>query len=96
MEETKMGDVKLDTDVKIGIKMRSSEKDSIETENELKRIVKKIRDISTLTTKRTRMCDGCDKPIGKGNKFKGKEMEEYCEKCSINNNVKGRYKINEY
>lgn len=76
------------------IRTRDTEENSIEMTSDISKIAKRYG--VPFFVKQRRMCDCCDTPIPTDGKFKGGGMEEYCEKCSIKNKIKGEWKINKY
>lgn len=85
--------MKIRGDLKINFRSTKKEVDDMVS------LIEKLGKIEGVTAKilsKKRMCDGCDKVIKKGEKFKGSGMKEFCHECSAKNKIKGEWKVNEY
>ena len=74
----------------IEIRQRTTSEESYALEKELKRIVGSA---GSVHVNRRRRCDGCDKFMVIGEKFKGEGMNEYCSECG--KGKRGEWKTNE-
>lgn len=79
---------------KISIRTRTTEQEVNEMEKDIGKMVSSVG--GNMEVKKTRMCDSCNNPIKKGERYKGEGMDEFCEECSISKKVEGDWKINPY